>query len=78
MKRFAFALIFLPSAAFAQQAPPPVQALAAMLQECEAREANARVGAAMLQADVTSLKGTNEDLKKQQTATQGDATTGNR
>jgi hypothetical protein len=78
MKRFAFALIFLPIAALAQQAPPPVQALAAMLQECEAREANARVGAAMLQADVTSLKGTNEDLKKQQTAGQGDATTGNR
>jgi hypothetical protein len=78
MKRFAFVLIFLPTAALAQQAPPAVQALAAMLQECEAREANVRVGAAMLQADVTSLKGINKDMKKQRAAAQGDATTGNR
>lgn len=78
MKRFALAFIFLPIAALAQQAPPPVQALAAMLQECTAREANARVGAATLQADIASLKGSNEDLKKQLKAAQGDTATGNR
>jgi hypothetical protein len=78
MRRFTFALIFFPIAALAQQAPPPVQALAAMLQECEAREANARVGAAVLQADVILLRNSNEDLKKQQKNAQGDAAIGNR
>jgi hypothetical protein len=65
MKRFAIAVIFLPIPAVAQQAAPPVQALAAMLQECTAREANARVGAATLQADIASLKAANEELKTQ-------------
>ena len=78
MRRFALAFIFLPVTALAQQASPPVQALATMLQECTAREANARVGAAMFQADIASLKAANEDLKKQLNSPQGDATIGKR
>ena len=65
MKYFIVAFILCPIGAFAQPAPAQVQALAAMLQECIAREANARVGAATLQGDVASLKAANEDLKKQ-------------
>jgi hypothetical protein len=73
MKRFALAFISFPIVALAQQAPPPVQALAAMLQECTAREANARVGAAIFQADITSLKSANDDLKKQLKTAQDNA-----
>ncbi len=65
MRRFALAFIVLPIPALAQQAPPPVQALAAMLQECAAREANARVGAATMQAEIAALKAVNEDSKTQ-------------
>lgn len=72
MRRLALACIFLPAASYAQQAPPPIQALAAMLQECGAREVGARVGAATLQVDIASLKATNEDLKRQLKAAQDD------
>jgi hypothetical protein len=48
-----------------------------MLQECGGREAGARVGAATLQADVTSLKAAYEDLKKRLKADQDDTPTGN-
>ncbi len=65
MKRFAVAFIFFPISALAQQAAPPVQALGAMLQECEMREANARVGVATLQSDLATLKAVDEDLKTQ-------------
>jgi hypothetical protein len=70
--------ILLPVTSYAQQAPPPMQALASMLQECGAREAGARVGAATLQADVALLKATNEELKKQLKSAQDDAPTGSR
>jgi hypothetical protein len=36
-----------------------------MLQECEMREANARVGVATLQSDLATLKAVDEDLKTQ-------------
>jgi hypothetical protein len=78
MRHFILAFILFPIAAFAQQTPAPVQALAAMLQECTAREANARLGAAMLQVDIASLKVANEDLKKQLKAPPDDAAAGNR
>jgi hypothetical protein len=78
MRLFALAIFFLPTVAIAQQAAPPVQALATMLQECTAREANARVGAAMFQSDIASLTTDNESLKKQLKATQEGPTTGSR
>jgi hypothetical protein len=77
MRRLALACIFLPVTSYAQQASPPLQALAAMLQECGGREAGARVGAATLQADVSSLKAAYEDLKKRLKADQDDTPTGN-
>jgi len=49
-----------------------------MLQECAAREANARVGAAMYQANIASLTAGNEDLKKQLKAAQDEAAIRNR
>ena len=76
MKVLVLATILLPIAASAQQVPPPVQALSALLQECDVREANARVGAAMFQADITLLKGVNEDLKKELRAARDNSATG--
>ena len=71
--RVALIIICLPMVAYGQQASPPVQTLAAMVQECTAREASARVGAAMLQADITSLRLVNEDLRKQLKVAQDNA-----
>lgn len=73
MRLLVLITILLPITALAQVTSPPVQALGAMLQECVAREANARVGAAMFQSDIASLKAANEDTKKQLKAAQDDA-----
>lgn len=78
MKILALTIILLPIAASAQQVSPPVQALSALLHECEMREANARVGAAMFQEDIALLKGANEDLKKELKTTQDNSATGGR
>jgi len=78
MKILFLAAILLPMAASAQQVPPPVQALSALLQECGMREANARVGAAMFQADIDLLKAANQSLEKELKAAQDDPETGNR
>ena len=77
MRRLALACIFLPVTSYAQQASPPLQALAAMLQECGGREAALEFEPRHFKRMLPDWRPAYEDLKKRLKADQDDTPTGN-